>query len=323
MPHHGVTMPVNRQRGQGDIVPLHVPGGHDLPAQLAAAKMQGAAGPPVYYPTGGAGGAYGIPPDAYTTAWGTPGQGGGYQPAGNVALLPAGPGGRRIPVPVGTHGSQFYLKNPWAPEFILPDAMLPVGLRRTRPDFGPFWSPNAYDQRILREAFTWKWITEHGGLKGCCRIGELGAPIYDTPPWLEMPANGIRLEKMFSQPITAFEDGDGAFTGLDVVIGSYRIPFGFDASIVKVVVQTFNVTGWEEFSGNIIWRVKVGQRYLKSLGNITNTYGSFTNAMLTPLSAHRVISGQTVQLIANVPVGSPAAGGVIAAGFFGWEYPRN
>lgn len=251
-----------------------------------------------------------------------PGVASSTNPPGGFVL---GPGGLRIPAPAtGAPGAPLpYPGGPYARTPILPDWMLPPELQRSNPSVGILQQrANRYDGKIARQAALWRWIARHGGLKSCCRIPELGAPIYDEDPRIVMPDQAIRLTKMYSAPVASFQDGGGNFTGLDVVVGSFNCEIGYDGVINKVVFG-FTGTGHVDFSGDIVWRVKVAQRYAKDLGNVTNAFGSFADAMLVPGSNWPLVSGQCVQAIANVPAGSPIAAGSITMGIFGWAYPHK
>ena len=128
---------------------------------------------------------------------------------------------------------------------------------------------------------------------------------------------------MFSQPLTAFQDGVGNFTGLDVVLGRFVVPIGYDGALNRVVFQ-FNGDGFQDFSGLIVWRVLVTLRYARNLGNVKNTFGDFATAFSVPGSDNiRLVSQQTITLLANIPAGSPVSGGPVMAGCFGWYYPRR
>ena len=138
-----------------------------------------------------------------------------------------------------------------------------------------------------------------------------------------MPSQGEKLEEMFSQPLTAFQDGVGNFTGLDVVLGQFVVPIGYDGALNRVVFQ-FNGDGFQDFSGSIVWRVLVNSRYARNLGNVKNTFGDFATAFSVPGSDNiRLVSQQTITLLANIPAGSPVSGGTVMAGAFGWVYPRR
>jgi len=232
-------------------------------------------------------------------------------PNGGRPYSPAGPGGR---------------SSPYAHQPILPDSMLPEALQRQSRllnDASRLFDPNGWDDQIDRETAFWSWIQAHGGLKSCCRIPELGAPIYAIPPFIEMPSNGIVRRKIFSQPLSTFQSG-GAFTGLDTVVGSWQVDKGYDGAITHFLAF-FTGTGFIDGAtpANITWRLKIGQRYAKDLGAVTFTYGDLQTALLVPGQSLRLISGQTVTIFANIPLGSPVSGGLVFGGTLGWIYPRR
>ena len=242
----------------------------------------------------------------------------GLQPAGITPGLPGMPGTVGTPPPV-TGGAA-----PWGRQSIVPNSMLPPTLQRTNPLVRrdvPF-VPNMWDGALKNRAALWNYIAAHGGLKSCCRIPELGAPIWDSPPWITMPSQGEKFEEMFGQPISAFQSG-GLFTGLDVILGEFVVPNGYDGAVNRFVTQ-FTGTGFGNFQGNIIWRLKIGNRFARNLGAIQNTFGSFEAAFSVPGTDNiRLVSQQTITLLANIPAGSPVADGYVAAGCFGWFYPRR
>lgn len=206
----------------------------------------------------------------------------------------------------------------WTPNVILPEQYLPPALQQHLP-LNDLFAENHWDWAIAREAALWNYVASHGGIQSCCHIPELGAPIWSQPPWQVMPSQGVRIEKMFSLPISAFGT---PFTGLDVTLGTYVIPSGYDGAVNRFICN-FSGDGFDDFSGSIVWRLLINKRYAKNLGNVTNTYGDFQTAFIVPGDAIRVISGQTLTLIANIPVGSPVTGGRVNAGIFGYTYPRR
>lgn len=233
-------------------------------------------------------------------------------PLSEQALYKNGPWGNTVvnPPPTG----------PWTHSPVLPDSILPPALQR-QPKYYDLFKENAWDKEIQREAAVWLYVAEHGGIQSCCRIPELGAPIWSQPPWEVMPSQSPRLEFMQSLPTTAVSGG-GPFTGVDTTIATYVVPNGYDAAINRFVTN-FSGNGFTDFSGSIVWRLKIGARYARNLGAVLNSYGSFQTAFIVPGTAIRAISGQTISLIANIPVGSPVNGGRVAAGIFGWTYPRR
>lgn len=217
----------------------------------------------------------------------------------------------------------FQSRSPYTRQPILPDAMLPVALKRdSQILINRLWNPTTHDLDILRQAAVWRWIYEHGGLSSCCRIGELGTPNWVISPLTQKPMNGLDYEKMYFQPLSAFQTGLGVFTGLDVVVGQWRVPNGWDG-VIKKVVFGFTGDGHMEGSGDIVWRLKIGQRYAKDFGNVLNTYGSLQVALLVQGQNIQLISGQTITLLANIPATSVVANGQVFAGTFGWYWPRR
>lgn len=246
----------------------------------------------------------------------------GYPTSGNLA-----PGGRLL-VPNPTTGTQPPPGStapgaPWGRAPVLPDSMLPATLQRGNPLLRhAIFYPNAYDRVLMKRTQLWGYIASHGGLKSCCRIPELGAPIWDKPPWMVMPSQAEPFQEMFSLPIASVSGG-GPFDGTDTVIGQFVVPNGYDGALNRFVCQ-FTGNGFLDFSGFIVWRVMVGQRFARNLGNVQNTYGDYQTAFLVPGADNmRLVSGQTITLIANIPVGSPVSDGFVTAGAFGWFYPRR
>lgn len=210
---------------------------------------------------------------------------------------------------------------PFTPQPLIPDNFLPPALRRTNPLLRrTTWIPSIADQTLWREARAWKWIQQHGGIERCCH-GFNKNPTYLSYN-IEMPSNGEEFRKPFSQELSAFQDGLGAFTGLDVVIGQFVVPHGYDGVLNRFICG-FTGDGFVDFAGSIVWRVQIGIRYAKDLGNVTVSYGSFQNAMLVPGYNIPLVSGQTITLLGNIPVGSPVSGGTVTAGVFGSFNPRR
>lgn len=242
-----------------------------------------------------------------------------YQVQGGPYFVPALPNGG-IPV-TGLQPGQSRPAFMRAP--IIPDSALPFVLKRSG-IFGD--QPNLFnythaDAEIAHETALWQWISKHGGLKSCCRIPELGAPIYSYPPWQVMPSNAIRFgpNNIYYQPIATFGP---PFTGVDVVLGEFQCDLGYEGAITHFLCG-FTGTGHQDGSGDIVWRLKIGQRFAKDVGNVVTTFGSIQTALTIPGSAYRFISGQTIQLIANIPAGSPVSNGRVFAGVLGWMYPRR
>lgn len=211
----------------------------------------------------------------------------------------------------------------WTPDAVLPDSMLPPALQRSNPLLRRSnYFPTRWDQKMLLRAQWFTWIAKHGGLKSCCRIPELGAPIWEQPPWQVMPSQGIEYREVFSRPVDQISAGP-PFNGVDTILGQWQVPLGYDG-VLNQFACGYTGGGFVDFSGDIIWRVRVDNRYARNLGQVLNAYASnFQNAFVIPGYGIRLVSGQTITLIANIPAGSPVIGGNVFAGVFGWNYPRR
>jgi hypothetical protein len=227
-----------------------------------------------------------------------------------------GPGGLMVPGPTVGRGPGTN-PNAWTRPPQMPDWMLPPALQRTNPLLRQTtYARNQWDNRLLRQAWIWQWIAQHGGIKSCCHIPELGAPVYDIDPRQAMPSQAQEFQQMNALPFSSFAPG------VDETILSFRVPEGYDGVLNRFVCG-YSGSGFVDFSGSIVWRVKIGVRYARNLGNVTNTYGSFDTSFLVPGSHITLVSGQSVTLLANIPVGSPVSGGFVQAGVFGYFYPRR
>jgi hypothetical protein len=234
----------------------------------------------------------------------------GSQPGGGLPIERGGPG---------------MTVNAYTRSAIIPDPLLPLALKRQGIlNQKPLFTFNEFDANIAREARFWEWVREHGGLKSCCRIPELGAPIYSIAPWVAMPSNGLRIgpnDGIFFLPTNQISGG-GPFTGVDTLLGTFRCEIGYDGVITHFICG-FTGSNFDDGSGNIVWRLQIGQRFAKGVGNVTFTFGSLQTALTVPGSSYRMISGQTVKVFANIPPGSPVSGGQVFGGFLGWVYPRR
>jgi len=239
--------------------------------------------------------------------------------AGGPTFVATQPGGGLPLVQGGAPGARL---NPFFRTPIIPDSALPPVLRRSGLLNGrPIYEFNEWDRELLRESRFWEWVRAHGGIKSCCRIPELGAPVWSYPPFQVMPSNGLPFREIFFLPTNAVSGG-GPFNALDTVLGQFRCEIGYDGAITHFICG-FTGDGFDDGSGSIVWRLKIGQRYAKTLGNVTFTFGSLQTALTVPGSSYRFSSGQNVQLIANIPAGSPVNGGRLFAGVIGWTYPRR
>lgn len=172
--------------------------------------------------------------------------------------------------------------------------------------------PNVFNACLERERERWQWINDHGGLKAICP-----GKRYKEPPWVKMPQQGKRFQKIFDYVVP----GGGVFDGLDHEIGSFIVPADHDGAIVTIVFNYANGAGFEEGSGDIVWRLKQNEYYARDLGNVTTQMGSLT-LLYQNNGCIRLQSQQKITLITNIATGANIAGGRIIGAVLGWYYPR-
>jgi len=175
--------------------------------------------------------------------------------------------------------------------------------------------PNEFDLLLCEELRLWEYVELMGGVTRCCQI--YGAT-YDLPPYDIMPANGRQF-----QPIGAITLPTTLDTDISVL--SMKVPVGWDGILTKVLLQ-FTGSFTQGTGDDLIFRVKIGRRFERNLGNMFTTYGSLDGGPLViPGVGIRLVSGQTVAAYVNVPTGTGAAPATaqVIAGFSGWFYPRK
>lgn len=168
---------------------------------------------------------------------------------------------------------------------------------------------NEFNACLQREAGVWEYIRSCGGLeKHCC------PQKYLVPPWLRMPPEGRRFQKISSIPTPAMD-------GLDHQVLQFSIPVGWDGTI-QALVHFYTGLGFLEGSGQLTWRYLINRRYIRDYGAVPTTLGSLTTPYPVFQGPIRLISRQVVTVMVNNAVASGIAGGRIVAAAFGWTYPR-
>ena len=110
----------------------------------------------------------------------------------------------------------------------------------------------------------------------------------------------------------------------DVLVCSGRVPLGYDGLLTEIF-QNYQGSGFQQGSGDIVWRVKRNQQWVKTLGNLPYSLGNPKN--FVPLTEGQIIySGTLFQMYVNVPnlssmiqVGSS----LITCGMNGFYWPRG
>jgi hypothetical protein len=150
---------------------------------------------------------------------------------------------------------------------------------------------------------------------------------YSKLDWVEMRCPWLGLWDGASMPNGAIEYLERGIIvtpgpGVDNLVVQMDVPIGYESMLYGLLLH-YTGTGFTEGSGDIIWRVRVGNHWLKDHGNTLFSRG--TPAQLFPLADHvRVKTATRIQVWVNVPNISGAiqvgASNIICA-LQGWHYP--
>lgn len=109
----------------------------------------------------------------------------------------------------------------------------------------------------------------------------------------------------------------------DNVVVSFRVTSGYDGLLSGFYFQ-YSGAGFSQGSGDIIWRIKINQRYVKDLSNVAFLLGDPVNPI--PMTQGQIITpGQTIQAIVNIPNLSgmiQIGNSTVYAGLLGFFWPR-
>lgn len=177
-----------------------------------------------------------------------------------------------------------------------------------------FLGPNEYDLCLMRDLELFNLIDREQ--KSCARKPECF--LVDERAWTDAPAGFVTFNPTKAIPLPDPADEN-------VVILSFRVPFGYDGMILG---QFHGYTGstFEEGSGDIVWRIRANGRYMRDVGNMLVTIGS--QITVAPIAGGlQVRSGNLVEYVVSAPNGSsslPLPGQQnILASLHGYFYPRG
>lgn len=142
--------------------------------------------------------------------------------------------------------------------------------------------------------------------------------LWTVLPWENefgsLPAFAVPFKSIHSIPTPLPAAGDVQVTQLIV-------PTGYDG-LLTAIFWRYNGVGFAEGSGDIVWRLRVNNRYVKDLGNVGVTLGSEVSPM--PMTeGQQLQSGQAVSILVNVGAGIPITRSTITAGLIGFFWPKG
>lgn len=175
--------------------------------------------------------------------------------------------------------------------------------------------PNQFNRCLDMERAAWRSLIECQAVD--TRPGYWLSRGYRVAPWVEMPPEGERLQKGGSIPLPADD-------GLDHQIFEFTLPVGWDGVFANIMFQYTGV-GFVEGSGDITWRLKVGNRYIPDFSAVQFSLSDLKFPYELVGGYVRLLSLQRVQFFVNILVGASArlAGGRINAAGAGWQYPKR
>jgi hypothetical protein len=139
----------------------------------------------------------------------------------------------------------------------------------------------------------------------------------DPPPWREMPESGKRFQRVESLLLPAMEN-------LDYLVLEWDVPTGYDG-VITALSNFFTGSGYVNGSGDLIWRLKIDDHWVKDLDAIDVTIGRPSYPMKIRGAAYRIQSHQKIRYYVQLGPGALAhlnPTGYVVCGNFGWLYPR-
>jgi hypothetical protein len=177
----------------------------------------------------------------------------------------------------------------------------------------PCFDTLPYQIALAYESHVWRYIEELGGIEryviGWNRAGR------DTPPSVQMPVNGQRLDEVGSIALPANN-------GVDTVVLRYRVPRGYRGVILSLV-NDWTGTTFVDGSGDLTWRLQINQAWVKTYGNIRYQYGNLQNRYPLEGAYIQLVAGDVVTYYVNHAVASALTGGFIITGIGGYIYPAD
>lgn len=136
-------------------------------------------------------------------------------------------------------------------------------------------------------------------------------------PWESMPPGGQRRQPIGKIALPAVE-------GVETDVLVFDVPIGFDAVFVTLVCM-FTGTGFVDSSGDIVYRIKQGRRYVPDYGAVEEQLGDLSTPYAMEGAGIRAISGQRITITATLGTGALgrlSANNIVGA-LNGWIYPRR
>lgn len=177
------------------------------------------------------------------------------------------------------------------------------------------YAPNAYDQCLVKNRIFWDELQRLGGLSEICPER---SDLFGSPPWVDMPSNGRRFQRVGSVVLPADD-------GTDNLVLQVPMPVGYDGVLITVTCM-FTGAGFVEASGDLTWRLRCNGYCLRDLGIIQTQLGTLSEPYALEGGGYKLQSGQTLRFYVAVALGAAVRldpFGRVICGLTGWVYPRQ
>lgn len=172
---------------------------------------------------------------------------------------------------------------------------------------------NTADRCLRGDTGMWSTIQKLGGIH---RVSISEMIRYDREPWLLMPQLGRRFHRRGSV-VLPLDDG------LDNLVLEWVVPVGYDG-VINQLVSMFTGVGFIEGSGDIRWRLRLNEWWVRDYANVVTSLGDVQQPFTLAGGGIRVKANQRVRMYVNIAVGAGAwldPLGRIVVSTAGWFYP--
>ena len=170
---------------------------------------------------------------------------------------------------------------------------------------------NSFDLCALQEVYRLKRIV----FPKPCNIPQCSLP-WDED-YTPIPAGAVPFH--ITGTITTPDPSAG-----DVLVCSGRVPLGYDGLLTEIF-QQYQGSGFQQGSGDIVWRLRRNQQWIKTLGNLAYALGNPQNPV--QLTEGQILfSGTQFFFYVNVPNLSSSiqvGASLITCGMNGFYWPRG
>lgn len=179
--------------------------------------------------------------------------------------------------------------------------------------------PNAAAECLIRDYYTMCAMQDSGALKAmvCSGINDNA-----NPYWVTMPPEGRRFMKLGR--VLVDDLTEGVPFEIQAEGGNEIIPFGY-AGVCVGLINMYAGSGFVEGSGDIVWSVKINQRWIKDYGNIKMTLGTLQAPCMIYRGGVRLLPHQLLRYYVTLGTGAKTRldpGAPIITGLMGWVNPQ-